>query len=210
MANEITFGYITGKNLYVTVMLPDGSAARTARKVFTESVMDGYYVISDAAMQAGDFVIVDDNDLSQRVVGQGQYKPEMGSVLAGQGGITPAGYVGNYQHGKTVYFPWTTNKVPTTPGTIKVYKQDGTGEVTSQTGITDTRHFDSDNPPDGLGANSNVHICSINLSVNTFYAPKNDYEVILEGVEIDGETFNTVIASFSIEKRHAIPDFIRD
>ena len=73
-----------------------------------------------------------------------------------------------------------------------------------------TRHFDSDNPPDGLGANSNVHICSINLSVNTFYAPKNDYEVILEGVEIDGETFNTVIASFSIEKRHAIPDFIRD
>jgi len=113
--------------------------------------------------------------------------------------VRDAGYVGDYKEDETVYFPWGTidrsgaSVNPTTAGTIRVYKTDGTGEVTAPTGITDTRIFDT-----VVGH----HLCTIDLSATTFYEKGMDYSVVLAGAVIDGKTVNVVIATFSIEQRY--------
>ncbi len=109
-------------------------------------------------------------------------------------------YLGDYKTGAIVYFCWSTyNKNgastnPTTAGTIKVYRDNGTSEVGSPTGITDVRAFD------GLAG---IHNCKIDLSANAFYATGHDYSVVLAGAVIDGETVNAVLAAFSIQNRFA-------
>ncbi len=101
-------------------------------------------------------------------------------------------YVGDFKKNDIVHFTWHTKDTPSTAGTIKVYKNDGTGEVTVPTGITDTRDFDG---------KTGVHHCTIDLSVNSFYAKDRNYSVVLAGAVIDGQAVNDVIATFSIEKR---------
>ncbi len=80
---------------------------------------------------------------------------------------------------------------PTTAGAIKVYRSDGT-VITS--GITDTR---------AVGGITGVHQCSIDLGAHVNYSIDYDYIVQLEGAIIDGETVNTVLATFSIQNRFA-------
>lgn len=105
--------------------------------------------------------------------------------------------LGDYKAGATIDFKWhTTNKAgasanPTTAGTLSVYKSNSTTQTT--TGVTDTRAFDS---------LTGVHHCRIALT-DAFYVTSEDYEVVLSGAVIDGETVNAVIASFSIEKKVA-------
>lgn len=115
--------------------------------------------------------------------------------------IIPAGYVGDYKAEEIVYFLWRTKATPSVDGTIKVYKNDGTGEVTAPTGITDDRDFD------GL---TGVHLCRIDLSANSFYAVERDYSVVLNGATINGQSVTTPIGSFSIENRFQGVDWKRD
>jgi hypothetical protein len=107
-------------------------------------------------------------------------------------------YLGDFKEDSTVYFCWDTNDkdgasiTRATNGTVKVYKDDGTGESTA--GITDTEDFD------GI---TGVHNCKIDLGADAFYAAGHDYSVVLTGATIDGETVNAVLATFSIEARFA-------
>jgi len=115
--------------------------------------------------------------------------------------VIAAGYVGDYKTGETVYFIWRTNAVPSAAGTVYVYKNNGTSEAEIPTGVMDTRNFDS---------KTNVHLCTINLSANSFYERGKDYAVVLSGATIDGQTVYTTIATFSIENRTMLPTFLRD
>lgn len=128
------------------------------------------------------------------------------NVGGASGGGSPLvmgrGDVGDFKENGVVYFHWNTIDrsgaavAPSTAGTIKVYKDDGTGEVTTPTGITDTRAHDG---------TTGVHQCKIDLnnSLNSFYEKGKNYTVELVGAVIDTKTVNAVIASFSIENRWA-------
>ena len=132
---------------------------------------------------------------------------DVGSVATGGGSslAITAGNLGDYKTSLTVYFLWRTVDQggaavdPSTAGTIRVYKADGTSEVTAPTGITDTRGFD------GL---TGIHLCIIDLSANTFYDIKQDYSVVLTGATIDSQSVTCVIATFGIENRFSEPQFI--
>ncbi len=109
-------------------------------------------------------------------------------------GIIPAGYVGDYRNEDTVYLFWRTETVLSTAGTVIVYKDNNTGEVTAPTGITDTRDYDS---------KTGLHLVTIDLSVvNSFYTKETDYIVALSGAVAGGKTVNSVLGSFSIENRY--------
>jgi len=106
-------------------------------------------------------------------------------------------YLNDYGRGATVRFRWSTNDTNgasvtrSTDGAIRVYKDGGTSYST--TGITDTEDFN------GLAG---VHLCEIDLTADSFYQPGHDYDVVLAGAVIDGQTVNAVIASFSVENRY--------
>jgi hypothetical protein len=77
LANEITFGNLSGKTLTYAVYQPNGSVRTAAGTSLPEVGSTGYYVASNASIIAGDFVIVKESTV---VVGQGQYKPEVSST----------------------------------------------------------------------------------------------------------------------------------
>lgn len=104
-------------------------------------------------------------------------------------------YLGDYVEDQTIDFKWSSNEItggsvtPTTAGTVSVYK--GNSATQTTTGVTDTRGFDS---------LAGVHHCRI-VTTDSFYEAGYDYQVVLSGAVIDGETVNAEIASFSIENR---------
>ena len=116
-------------------------------------------------------------------------------------------YLGDYKEGETLDFIWSTNdgngaaSDPSTVGTVRVYKADGTTEVSAPTGITDTRTFD------GV---TGIHQCQIDLSASGFYVKEQDYTIVLVGAVIDSQTVNAAIATFSIENRYQGWKFIKD
>jgi len=126
---------------------------------------------------------------------------DVGAPASGGGSplAITAGNLGDYKKNSTVYFIWRTVAKdgaainPSTAGTVKVYKNNGTSEVTAPHGITDTRGFDS---------LTGIHLCAIDLSANSFYAIGHDYSVVLTGATIDTESATAVIATFSIEHRY--------
>ena len=106
-------------------------------------------------------------------------------------------YLGNFSTSAVVDFKWNTNAssgasiTRATNGTISVYKDNSTTQTT--TGVTDTEDFD------GL---TGVHHCRITTaSDGTFYSAASDFQVVLSGATIDGQTVNAVIAHFSILNR---------
>lgn len=193
MANEIQHGDVSGRNLSYAAYPPDGQSVRTAKTSLTES-QTGYYRADDASVLPGDFIIITDDDLSDIEVGYGVY----GLSRAEGDTVESAGYLGDYVEDGKVYFLWRSSVTFSTAGTIRVYKEDGTVEVTSPTGITDTRDFDSV---------TGVHLCIIDLNANSFYAREKDYCVMLNGAVIGGQTIHAVIATFSIEKREVGREF---
>lgn len=109
-----------------------------------------------------------------------------------------ASYLGDFNPGQTVHFLWDTNSgagasiTPATPGTVSVYKNNGTTQ--SVAGVTDTRTFD---------ALTGIQACTIDLSADgTFYSAGANFSVVLSASTIDGQTVNAVIAHFSIEDRN--------
>lgn len=129
---------------------------------------------------------------------------EIDNILASaQAGIViPAGDRGDYKAGETINFLWATWVTADTAGTIKIYKDNGTTAVSAPTGITDTRNFNS---------LTDVHLCTIdtNRASNTFYEPRADYQVVVEGMVEGGQTINAVIATFSIENRFAGIEYLK-
>ena len=105
-------------------------------------------------------------------------------------------YLGDFKGGATVWFCWDTNNRSggsagrTIKGTIKVHC--GWGQPAVQVGITDTEDVVT-----------GVHRCEIDLSSDSGYQAGYDYAVVLEGAQIDGQTVNAVLSTFSIENRYA-------
>lgn len=197
MANEVAVIARTGQTLEVDVFQPDGTEREFGVSV-TETGQGRLYLGDCSTIQPGDIQIAY-NTVSGNVEGGGEYRQQVSAI--GSQKIVPAGYIGDYIEDDIVYFLWRTTSVPSADGTILVYKNDGTGEVTTPMGIVDTRNFDS---------KTGVHLCSINLSANSFYAKERDYSVVLNGATIDGETVNAVIATFSIEQRYAGREFLKN
>lgn len=172
----------------------------------SDSSKDYHYIGSDATtLQKGDILAYylesGANYIPIPACLDDEYLPETAPVGGSVSLLGTAGYLGDYKKNDMVYFLWRTHATPSVNGTIKVYKDNSTDEVTVPTGITDTRDFDSV---------TNLHIAVIDLSANTFYEHKADYSVVLSGATIDGQTVDAVIAGFSIENRHDLPKFIRD
>jgi len=107
-------------------------------------------------------------------------------------------YLGDYKEDDSLFFAWSTNDkdgasiTRATDGTISVYRN--AADAQSTAGITDAEDFD------GL---TGIHMCTIDLSSDSFYSVQGDYSVVLSAATIDGETVNAVLATFSIENRIA-------
>jgi len=129
---------------------------------------------------------------------------DVGAPAAGGGSplVLGAGDVGDFKKDGVVHFFWNTIDrsgaavAPSTAGTLRIYVDDGTGEITAPTGITDNRAFD------GV---TGVHECKVNLNSATqsAYAKGKNFSVILVGAVVDTKTVNIKVGSFSIENRWA-------
>jgi hypothetical protein len=116
--------------------------------------------------------------------------PVFGEYLSPE--IQGAGDLGDRFKGSPLYFFWSSTQTPS--GTIKVYRNDDTDEITIPTGIVDTRNFD------GIAG---LNLCKINFSANPdWYIEKSDYGVVLSAASLGGQTINVPLASFSIENRN--------
>lgn len=105
-------------------------------------------------------------------------------------------YLGDFAAGQLIDLKWNSNGsngqsiTRATNGTIYVYKDNSTTEIS---GVIDTEDFD---------AVTGVHHCRVDTSEDpSFYAAGHDYQVVLKGAIIDGQTVNAVLAQFSIENR---------
>lgn len=76
MANEITFGWKTGKNLTFGVYTSAGVEREVGTAMTETPAASGLYLGTPTAIVSGDFVIVSDSDAS-KVIGQGPYQPEV-------------------------------------------------------------------------------------------------------------------------------------
>ena len=109
-------------------------------------------------------------------------------------------YLGDYAEDATLNFKFSTHKADGTPialaGTpaVSVYKGNGTTQSTA--GITLSVDFD------GVTGLNNV---LIDLSADAFYAPGNDYSVVITTGTVNSvSVVGTVLAHFSIENRYEL------
>lgn len=196
MANEIKFMFLTGyATLEADVLTPAGEI-RSPHSAIGLTENDNSRPISmylgDAAnIVSGDTIVVYDSNNNQFMGGE-VYKDNNDSTIAAATVIS-AGYIGDYKLGETLYFAFSTLKTFSAGSDIRVYKNsDGTQLGTAQATVT----------RDGL--ETNVHSVSIVLS-DTNYDKDEDYQVVLSGATIGGETVSAVVALFSIENRWQEP-----
>ena len=187
MANEVNFGFNSGRTLTFGVYTSAGVQREVGTSMTETPANSGLYLGTPTTIQIGDNVIIREGSTE---VGHGEY----GTGVEGRSSVVVAGgYAGDYDEDETVYLFWRTNVSLDTNGTVKVYKDNNTGEITTPTGITDTRDFDSQ---------TGVHLCTIDLSASSFYIKNTDYTIVLSGGVAGSETINAVIGSFSIENRY--------
>lgn len=127
---------------------------------------------------------------------------DIGAPASGAGSplVLGAGDVGDFEKDGVVHFFWNTIDrsgaavAPSTAGTLRIYVDDGTSEITAPTGIEDNRAFD------GV---TGLQECKVDLSASTSYVKEKNYSVILVGAVVDTKTVNPKVGSFSIENRWA-------
>lgn len=109
-----------------------------------------------------------------------------------------AEYLGDYRRGAILYVPWASNNslgaatTPSSAGTVVIYKNNSTTE----TSVGVTAHTT------GFDALAGINLVTIDSSTSAnFYAPGNDFSVVLSGASIDGAFVNGVLGAFSIENR---------
>lgn len=109
-----------------------------------------------------------------------------------------ADYLGDFRRNALIYVPWASNNslgnasTPTSAGTVVVYKN----ASTTETSVGVTGH--------SIGFDSvvGVNLITVDSSASAaFYAPGNDFSVILSGASIDGAFVNAALGAFSIENR---------
>ncbi len=109
--------------------------------------------------------------------------------------IAPAGYVGDYKLLETVYFTFSTNKTLSNSGnSLRVFKNNETSPLGTAQATLDI----------DIGSESNVHSVSIVLG-QANYDKETDYNVVLSGATIGGETVTAIVGTFSIENRWQAP-----
>ena len=79
MANEVQFGYAAGKTLKYGAYAPGGATRTAAGTALTEQAGTGYYYATDAAVLAGDAIIVTEGAV---IVGAGEYLPAVTATAA--------------------------------------------------------------------------------------------------------------------------------
>jgi hypothetical protein len=77
MANEIKVVYITGRTITYGAYHPDGTVRTAAGTALTETAGTGFYDADDAAILAGDTVIVKE---STTIIGSAEYQPDTTSI----------------------------------------------------------------------------------------------------------------------------------
>ena len=77
MANEITFGFTSGRTLTYAVYDPDGTQVTAPGTALGEEGATGYYHATNGDIAALDFVIVSDSVFG--IIAQGQYQPDVSS-----------------------------------------------------------------------------------------------------------------------------------
>lgn len=124
-------------------------------------------------------------------------------------------YLGDFPVGGRVSDLWNTQAADgasitrSTDGSLRVYKANATigtwqTQRSSSAGITEQEDFDS---------MTGVHAYTIDLSDDTdagFYAAGGEYQVVYQGMTIDGMSVNAVIASFSIERAGGALAMLKD
>lgn len=77
MANEVSFGYATGKTLTYGVYTSAGSEKESGSSLTETPASSGLYLGTPTDIDASDYVIVKEGT---EVVGFGQYKPEVSAT----------------------------------------------------------------------------------------------------------------------------------
>ena len=138
MANEITFGYISGETLTYGAYQPSGTVRTAAGTSLTESGSTGYYTATDANIQTGDVVVIDDGTDK---VGYGVYNLATSLSSDGLDSVSttePSGLASNFRE-KLVQLHRRFFGKTTLSGTqILTYKADGSTVATTQT-VSETR-----------------------------------------------------------------------
>lgn len=201
MANEIQIAYpVAGSGNITCGAYYDNAGTFTQRSsiALSDGDVSKLYVGDDpGTWVAGDMLVFLDGTTPIDAI---EYEPNQDVIdVVGTGAVVSAGYVGDYKPNETVHILWKTTATRTEDGAIRVYRDDNTSETTTP-GITDIPDFDS---------KTNVHLCIIDLSANSFFTSGADYSIVLEGETIGNNSINAVIGTFSIENRTGI-QFERD
>jgi len=131
MANELTFGHISGETITAGIYAPDGTERASGINV-TEIGSTGIYTATSGDIQTGDLVIFNDGTDN---VGFGEY--HTAGVLSSDGldsvAVTePSGKASNFREMIVQLWRRFFGKVILSSGQLVTYKQNGVTVATTQ------------------------------------------------------------------------------
>ena len=137
VANEITFGWKTGKNLTFGVYTAAGVEREVGTSMTETPASSGVYLGTPAAIVTSDFVIVSDDDAS-KVIGQGPFNPA--GILSPDGldsvsTTEPSGLASNFREQMVQLWRRFFGKGTISNTEILTYKEDGVTIATTQTAL---------------------------------------------------------------------------
>jgi hypothetical protein len=139
---RVTFGWVSGETLTYGAYQPDGTVRTAAGTSLPEISSTGYYTASDANIQTGDLVIVNDGSDN---VGWGEYHSEV--ILSSDGldsvsTTEPSGKASNFREQMVQLWRRFFGKTTLSDSQLLTYKADGTTVATTQS-VSETRTLQS-------------------------------------------------------------------